>query len=291
MLYDAIIIGKGPAGLSSSLYIARGNLKTLIIGKESVLSKGKLIENYCCSEPTSGEELIKRGVEQAKSFGVEIVEEEVLDVKKEQYFTVTTDKNKYAGKAVIIATGKARTKVSIDNLDKFESKGIHYCVICDGFFYTDMKVGILGYKDYAIHELMEMENITHDITLFTNGNELHISKENMKYLEDHKIKINKKSIKAVEGTQFVEKIVLNDGEEEKIDGLFIAYGSASYLDFARKLGVIIENNDIKVDKDQKTNVEGVFAAGDCTGGLTQVATAVGEGAIAGQQIKAYVKKN
>lgn len=289
-MYDVIIIGKGPAGLSASLYIARGNQKTLIIGKESALSKGKLIENYCCTEPASGEELIQKGINQAKSFGVEIVEEEVIDIKKEKYFTVTTDENIYEGKALIISTGKVRASAPIENLDKFQGKGVHDCVVCDGFFYTDKKVGILGYKDYAVHELMEMENITKDIVLFTNGNELQVSEEHKKYLEDQRIKINKKPIQSVEGSQFLEKIIFKDGQKEEIDGLFVAYGSASSLDFARQLGVLIENNNIKVDKDQKTNVEGVFAAGDCTGGLTQVATAVGEGAVAGQQAKAYIKK-
>lgn len=290
MLYDAIIIGKGPAGLSASLYIARSNLKTFIIGKESALAKGKIIENFCCSEPMPGEELIKKGMEQAKSFGVEIVEEEVLDIKKEDFFSVITDKHKYEGKSIIIATGKTRVEVPVDNKESFEGRGIHYCAVCDGFFYTGKQVGVLGYKDYAVHELMEMERITKDVTLFTNGNELQINKESKKYLEDKKVKINTKPVKSLEGKQFLEKIVFKDGEEEEIEGLFIAYGSASSVDFARKLGVLAENNNIKVDDEQKTNVDGVFAAGDCTGGLTQVATAVGQGAVAGQKAKVYIQR-
>lgn len=289
MQYDVIIIGKGPAGLSASLYTSRGNMKTLIIGKTSVLVKGKMIENFCCTEPESGEDLISKGVKQAESFGVKIVEEEVMDIKIGEVFTITTDNNTYTGKSVIIATGKNRTQVPITNIEKYDGKGVHYCVICDGFFYNNKKVGILGYKDYAIHELMEMEQNTENIILLTNGNELEISDKNKEYLKEKKVSINKKVIKMIEGDEFLEKIIFEDGNEEKLDAIFVAYGSASSIDFARKLGILIEDNNIKVDESQQTNIEGLFAVGDCTGGLTQVATAVGEGAIAGQKAKAYIK--
>lgn len=287
-MYDVIIIGKGPAGLSASLYTARGGLKTLVIGKESVLTKGKKIENYCCSEPMSGEELIQRGIEQAKSFNVEIVEEEVVDIRKDNSFTVQTRDNTYEGKAIIIATGKVRKSIPIEGLKKFEGKGVHYCVTCDGFFYSGMKVGILGFKDYAVHELKEMAGITEDLTLYTNGNSLDADGENRKYIEEKGIRVCEKAIKALEGSRVLERLVFESGEREEINGLFVAYGSASSVDFARKLGILLDRDNIIVDKDQKTNVEGVFAAGDCTGGLTQVATAVGQGAIAGQKAKAYV---
>lgn len=288
MNYDVIIIGKGPAGLSASLYTARGNLKTLIIGKESVLTKGDRIENYCCTEPESGENLISKGISQAKSFGVEMVEEEVLDIKKEDDFILTTDKNTYAAKSIVIATGQNRKKVPIENLEKYEGKGIHYCAVCDGFFYTDMKVGILGYTDYAIHEFMEIRRNTKDVVLLTNRKDLKISTENEKYLEENNIRIEERKIRSIEGEESLERIVYDNGEKEKFDGLFVAYGSASSIDFARKLGVITEDNNIKVDESQQTNIEGIFAAGDCTGGFPQIATAVGQGAVAGQKVKTYV---
>ena len=144
MLYDVIIIGKGPAGLSASIYTARGNLKTLIIGKESMLRLGSVIENFCCAPQVSGEELIRTGIEQAKKFGVEMVEEEVLSINKEKYFKIVTDLAEYQAEAIILATGKLRDKIAIENLNKFEGQGVHYCVTCDGFFYKNKKVGILG---------------------------------------------------------------------------------------------------------------------------------------------------
>lgn len=291
MSYDVIIIGMGPAGLSASLYTARGNLKTLIIGRQSALTQSKLIENYCCTKAVSGEELIKNGIEQAKGFGVQIAEEEVLDLVplEDGTFQITTDQNKYSSKAVIIATGKVRESIRIKNLEKFEGMGVHYCVTCDGFFYKNMKVGVLGYKDYAVHELSELEGITSDITLYTNGNELQINDKSRKYLDENNIPIRTEAIESLEGGDSLEKIIFKNGQEEDINGLFVAYGSASSLNFAQKLGILLEKDSIIVDKEQKTNVPGIFAAGDCTGGLAQVATAVGQGAVAGQSAKNYVK--
>jgi len=289
MDFDVIIIGKGPAGISASLYTTRGNLKTLIIGKESALIKGKVIENYCCTDAVSGEEMIQKGINQAKGFGAQIAEEEVIGLKKDKdYFIVSTDKNTYETKAIIIATGKEKVKVPITNINKFEGKGVHYCAACDGFFYSEMKVGILGYKDYAVHELREFDGITNDITLYTNGHDLQINEDSRKYLNAKEIKVKNDVIKSLEGEEFLEKIIF-EKEEENINGLFVAYGSASSTDFARKLGIQIDNNNIKVDEEHRTNIQGVFAAGDCTGGFAQVATAVGQGAIAGKQVKSYIK--
>ncbi|WP_422447424.1 NAD(P)/FAD-dependent oxidoreductase [Thermoanaerobacterium sp. DL9XJH110] len=288
MTYDVIIIGKGPAGLSASIYTARGGLKTLVIGRQSALEEGKVIENYCCAPQVSGEELLRSGIEQARKFGVKMVEEEVLDIGKDELFRVKTDANEYRGRAIIIATGRVREKIPIQNMSKFEGRGVHYCVTCDGFFYRNKKVGILGYKDYAVHELSEMQSFTKDVTLFTNGRELQINDTSKNYLEEKKIKVDTRPIMRLEGGELLEKIVFEDGRDEEINGLFVAYGSASSVDFALKLGILTENNYILVDRDQRTNVEGVFAAGDCTGGLAQVATAVGEGAVAGQSARAYV---
>lgn len=291
MQYDVIIIGKGPAGLSASLYTTRGNLSTLIIGQGSALMKAPKIENFCCTEITSGEELIEKGVSQAERLGAQIVEEEVVGLKSsaDGQFVVTTDRNNYEAKALIIASGKGKVPVPITNIERFEGKGVHYCAVCDGFFYKDAKVGILGYKDYAVHELQQFEGITDDLTIYTNGNDLQITQENRQYLTEKKIKMRMDLIKSLEGGDFLEKIVFNDGSEETVKGIFVAYGSASSTDFARTLGIQMEDNNIVVDEKQKTSIPGIFAAGDCTGGFAQVATAVGQGAVAGEQAKLYVK--
>jgi thioredoxin reductase (NADPH) len=288
-MYDVIIIGKGPAGLQAALYTARANLKTLLLGKVSVLSKSKRIDNYCCTEGKSGDELLATGESQAKAVGAEFKEEVVLSISKEEHFKVTTNEDLYEGKSIIIATGQPYKKIPIKNIDKFEGKGVHYCSTCDGFFYGDMKIGVLGYTDFAINEVKELLAFTKDITLFTNGKDLSITKENKEFLNENNIQVKNDLITSFEGEQFLERIVFKETSQEKLDGVFIAYGSASSLDFARKMGLIIEKNSLKADEKQKTNVEGLFAAGDCTGGFKQISTAVGQGALAGQSAISYVR--
>lgn len=289
-MYDVIIIGRGPAGISASLYTARANLKTLVVGRnDSSLKKAEKIENYYgFSNIISGSFLLQEGEKQALRLGVEIIEDEVIDISKKDFFEVVASKKKYFCKSVLLATGQPRKKVKIENLVEFEGKGVSYCVTCDGFFYNNLKVGVLGFKDFAIHEAMELEAYSKDITIFTNGFEFELSDE---YIEAaRRFKINKKPILKLEGSEFLERILFNDNTSEKIDGIFVAYESASSIDFARKLGIIVDGNSIVVDKNQQTNLSGVFAAGDNTGGLRQVSSAVGEGAVAGKRITEYIRR-
>ncbi|MDD4493785.1 MAG: FAD-dependent oxidoreductase [Eubacteriales bacterium] len=288
-MYDVIIIGKGPAGISASLYTTRGNLKTLILAKgESEVVKSAKIDNYYgFAEPVSGRELVEAGEKQALRLGTEIIEAEVVALKYDKTFTVETSKEKYEAKAVILATGQSRKRINIANLTNFEGKGVAYCSTCDGFFYRDLAIGVLGFKDYAMHEATELETYSHNITIFTDGESLQVSD---KYLKDvERFAVNTKKITKLDGDEFLQRIYFEDGTHEPIDGLFIAYGSASSASFARQLGVIAEGDALVVDENQMTNLEGLFAAGDCTTGLKQIAVAVGEGALAGKKAMDYIK--
>jgi len=198
---------------------------------------------------------------------------EVNQYSKNEFFEVLTSDDRYMAKAVLIATGQPQKKLRIENLEAFEGRGVSYCTTCDGFFYNNLKVGVVGAGDYVVHEAMELLAFTKDITIYTNGNELQVSE---KFVEAAKrFRISKKPIYKIDGSEFLQKIFFKDGTSEDIDGLFIAYESPSSVDFARKLGIIVEGNAIVVDKNQQTNLEGLFAAGDCTGGFKQIATAVG----------------
>jgi len=288
-MYDVIIIGKGPAGLSAALYTVRAKLSTLVIGKnDSALRKAGKIENYFgFSNPISGEYLLEEGEKQARRLGTEILDEEVIAINKKDFFEVTTANGRFKGKALLLATGQPQKKINIENLADFEGKGISYCSTCDGFFYNNLKVGVLGFKDFAIHEAVELEAYTGHITIFTNGKELEVSE---KYAHDvKKFKINTKPIAKLDGSQFLERVIFKDGTSEDIDGLFIAYETASSVDFARKMGIVIDGNSVVVDKNQQTNIDGLFAAGDCTGGFKQISVAVGQGALAGRKIIEYVR--
>lgn len=290
MIYDAIIIGKGPAGISAALYNVRANMKTLVLGTQSsALIKAGSIENYYgFSQPISGKRLLEEGESQLKRIGGDIREEEVVGIEKEEHFIVKTTKETYQAFSVLIATGQKPAGVKIQNLKKFEGRGISYCTTCDGFFYRGKKVGVLGFKDFALHEAKELIPFTSAITVFTNGQEMEFSQDSLAL--KGKFTINEKPIRSFEGSEFLEKLVFEDGAEFPLDGVFIAYDSASSINFALKMGILVENQAIVVNQNQETNIEGLYAAGDCTGVFRQISVAVGQGAIAGRQMIEYVRK-
>lgn len=288
-MYDVIIVGAGPAGISASLYTVRSNLKTLIIYKEkSALEKATKIENYYGFENgIKGEELYKTGIEQAQNIGAEILEEEVTNiqidiVEKEKIFKVQTLNNEFIAKSVILATGNKKNKPNIEKIDEYEGKGISYCAICDGFFYRNKDVAIIGNGDYAISEASELKNIVKTIKILTNGQEI-------PEYRDESFDIIDKEIKSVNGDNKIEKIEFADKSQIKIDGVFIAQGVAGSTEFAKKIGAKIENEKIVVNENMETTVKGLYACGDCTGGLYQISKAVYEGTKAGLQVIKYLK--
>ena len=182
-MYDVIIVGAGPAGISASLYTVRRNLKTLIIYKEkSALEKSTRIENYYGFEKgINGKDLYKIGIRQAQNIGANVIEDEVTNIQieylkkdgnREQIFKVQTLNNEFESKSVILATGNKKSKPNIKNIEEYEGKGISYCAICDGFFYRNKDVAVLGDGDYAISETMDLQNIAKSITILTNGGQV-----------------------------------------------------------------------------------------------------------------------
>ena len=288
-MFDCVIIGKGPAGITGSLYAVRAGLRTLVVAKSaSPLEKSGKIDNYFgFAAGIAGGELMQAGENQALRLGVEFTADEVFSItSNEEGFTVNGSKDDYKAKTVIIATGLPHKSVNIDNYDKYTGKGVSYCTTCDGYFYKGLKVGIVGSGDFALHEALEMLELAKEVTIFTNGKNPDFSDSMMSMLS--KVSFNMKEIVSFDGAEFLERIRFNDGTEENIDGVFLALESASGADFARQLGVVSEGTAIVVDKDQKTNVEGLFAAGDCTGGIRQIAVAVGQGAVAGKRASEYM---
>lgn len=285
MIYDLIIIGSGPAGISASLYAKRANLNVLIISKEEGnLKKAEKIENYYGLEDSiNGKELQKIGEKQAKNLGIEIKQEEVMQIEKGKTFFVNTLNHKYESKTVILATGSTKKTVNIKGIKELEGRGISYCATCDAYFFKGKNVGVLGNKEYAIHEIEQLLPIVSTVTMLTNGEE-----PIEKRLD--KIDIEEKRIREFRGINRIEEIEFEDNTTKKIDGVFVAIGTASSSDLARKLGVVIDDKDnIKVDNQMKTNVEGLFACGDCIGGVLQISKAVYEGMIAGMSAIEFVK--
>lgn len=264
----------------------RANLKTLVIyHDESSLEKAEKIENYYGFENgISGEQLYKAGIEQAKNIGVDARKEEVIKIElAEKGFLVTTTKEIYHTQTVIFATGNKKNKPKILGIEKFEGKGVSYCAICDGFFYRKRSVAVLGSGNYAIAETNELINITDKITILTDGERA------PEFRGDENVNIDTKKVKEIQGTEKVERIEFEDGSTIEVDGVFIAQGVAGSSEFAKKLGVITNKDKIVVNNNMETNIKGIYACGDCTGGLLQISKSVHEGTIAGLQVIKYLK--
>lgn len=285
-MFDVIIIGAGPAGVTASLYAKRANLKILVIYyQETSLQNAEKIENYYGFEDgIAGKELYLSGIRQAQNLGVEIKKEEVIKIEKEENrFRVTTTNNVHESKAVILATGSQKNKPNIQGINQFEGKGISYCAICDGFFYRNKIVAVLGNGNYAISEVNDLLNIVHQIKILTNG-------EPAPEFRADNVEINTKPVKEIKGDTRVEEIQFTDNTKLKVDGVFIAQGVANSSDFAKKLGLLLKKDAIVVNENMETNVAGVYACGDCTGGTYQIAKAVYEGMKAGLTVIQYLRR-
>jgi thioredoxin reductase (NADPH) len=282
---DVIIIGKGPAALSAALYLKRANLDVLVIGKDyGSLEKASSIDNYFgVPGGISGMELLEKGYEQARELDIEIRTEEVTGIRQEDNFIVQTTVGETEAIAVLIATGKSRAGLKVTGFEELSGKGISFCAVCDGFFYRGKSLAVIGNGDYAAAEIADLHHYTQDITLFTNGAPLITQRLNPDQ------KINHEKILEIKGTDRVEAII-TEGGTYPVDGIFVAMGTASAVDFASKIGALVGGGNIIVDPAFMTTVEGVFSAGDCTGGFLQVAKAVSDGAVASKGIIKFVKE-
>ena len=282
-MYDIIIIGAGPAGISAGLYAKRAGMNVLILYYgESNLEKATQIENYYgFINGIDGKTLYENGIKQAKNLEIDIKNIEVLHIEKEdKNFKVSTDTEQYVGKSVIIATGNKKLRPDIKGVLEFEGKGISYCAICDGFFYRNKNIAVIGNGKFALSEAKVLKNIAKNVTIFTNGLEAE---------ECNEFEVITKKIKCISGEDKVKEIKFEDDSTMSIDGIFIALGEAGGSDFAKKIGVILNKDNIVVDENMRTNVEGLYACGNATGGLLQVCKAVYEGAKAGLDASNYVK--
>ena len=283
-----IIIGSGPAGVSAALYARRGGADVTVISKGAGgLTTAEWVENYYgFAEPISGAELEQRGIAGAERLGVRFETDEVLavlPVEEGRGFRLEATCRTYAADAVILAAGASRRTLSIPGIRDFEGRGVSYCAICDAFFYRGKKVAVIGAGDYALHEAEILRPHAAQLSLLTNGEEPSVA------ISDG-IAVQTQKIVRIEGARRVQHIVFDDETGMDVDGIFMAIGTAGSMELARKLGVVLSDGKIAVGKHLETNVPGVYAAGDCTGGLLQIAKAVYEGAEAGLAAVQYLRK-
>lgn len=293
---NIVIIGAGPAGISAALYAARGNMNPLVINNGiGALEKAEKIENYYgLEQPLSGKELYERGISQAEALGVRILDAEVLGISGFDTFTVKTTAGDFDTVSVILATGGKRSAPKIPGLKEFEGRGVSYCAVCDAFFYRGKEVAVVGNGEFALHEAEELRNVTQDVTIYTDGKEPEFSRE-------HPIAVNTMKIQAIEGDDKVSGLLMQsdiaaqDAEAPEnsfypADGVFVALGTAGSTEIARQMGAeITDKGNIKTDEEMATTIPGLFAAGDCTGGLLQVSKAVYKGSMAAISAGKYVR--
>ena len=282
-MYDVIIIGAGPGGISAALYSKRAGANVLILYYgESSLDKAQKIDNYYgFVNGIEGNELYQNGIEQAKNLGVEVKNEEVINIEKiEDKFIIKTQNKEYTARTTIISTGNKKLRPNIKGLIKLEGKGISYCAVCDGFFYRNKNVVVLGNGEFAKSEAEYLQNIASNVKILTNGEKINI---------DFNFEVITTKIKEICGHEKVEQIEFEDGSKLDIDGVFIALGEAGGVDFAKKMGVMLNKDNIVVNENMQTNIEGLYACGNVTGGMLQICKATYEGAKAGLDAVKYIK--
>lgn len=280
-----VIVGSGPAGVSAALYAVRAGVDTTVLTRGAgALDRAEKIENYYgFDKPVSGAELERRSVEGAKRLGVKFVSGEAVGITYTDRLTVETLAGDYPADAVILATGASRAAPRLPGLAELEGHGVSWCATCDAFFYRGKDVAVLGSGEYALHEVQALLPVVKSVTLLTNG-------AAMTAQFPPEVQVLSGKVEALLGEKTLSGVRLADGSELAVSGVFVALGVAGSTALARKIGAAVEGDRILVDHRMQTTVPGLYAAGDCTGGMLQVAKAVYEGSLAGSEAAKAVRK-
>lgn len=292
MEYELAIIGGGPAGYSAGIYAVRSGIKTVIFDKGSgggLASLSPKIENYCGFETISGIDLMQKMKHHASKYADLHFNEKVMDItKKSKDFFVKTNKKTYQVKAVIMSTGTNYRKLGAPGERELQGKGVSYCATCDGFFFKGKKVAVVGGGNSALIEAIFLKQTGCDtVYLIHRRDRLRAEQayEDEARVKQVKFMLNK-TVERISGDQKVEQVEIKDtgsGEISRlaVEGVFISVGEIPQNELAKKLGVALDDAGfVIVDREMRTNVEGVYAAGDIVGGLRQIITACADGAVA-----------
>jgi len=289
MLYDLAIIGAGPAGLSAAIYAARGGLQTIVFGDpaKSNLAKAHVVANYFgLPENPGGADLASRGLRQALSFGAAHSSVEIVDLSQNPdgtFSLLDSRQTAHRAKTVLLATGLSIVLAGIQGEKELTGHGVSYCATCDGYFFKNKKIVVIGSSNHAAEEALQLMNYSRDISIVSHGRPFVFSPEFQAALTKNKItSMVTPRIAAFAGQEKAEKIIFSKPLpsgilELPVDGIFMATGTAGANAFAKKLGLALNGNYIKTSQEGNTNIAGLFAAGDCTGAPAQVASSVGGG--------------
>ncbi|WP_424356829.1 NAD(P)/FAD-dependent oxidoreductase [Methanocella sp. MCL-LM] len=296
--YDVAVIGAGPAGMTAALYCGRANMSTIIFGNifDSQLAKAGDVENYPGFDSIQGIELVEKFHGQLGRYNVMQVPTLINRIIPGDSFTLITENGEFKTSCIILATGSRYRQLNIPGEKEFNYKGVSYCAVCDGSFYKGKTVVLVGHGDQAAKSAIYLAGLCKEVIIMSPKPE----RESVTYAEqldsmpNIKIVLNAK-ITAIEGSQYVERVRYTlKGDPEvtmKVDGVFIEGGTPNSV-LAREIGLDVdEKGNIAVTRpDMLTKINGVFAAGDVTGGIHQISKAVGEGACAAVSAALYLKK-
>jgi len=292
--YDVVILGTGPAGLQAAIHAGRTRVSVLVMGREHKSSLYKAhVENYCCLGNISGEDLLKQGVQQALDSGAQFLHEDVIKtLKAEDGFTLHTESGQIKAQTLIMAMGVSRNRLGVPGEKELLGKGVSYCVDCDANFYRNANVAVVGDESAAVSGALTLLSYAKEVHLISN--QLQVS-DNLKHqLQESDVNVHPgHKINKIVGQETVEGLLLDNDLKLDVEGIFIETGAKGAIELAATMGVALDDKSfqyIVTDKQQQTNVPGVYAAGDICGPPWQVAKAVGEGCVAGLSAAKYAKK-
>ncbi len=297
-MYDVIIIGCGPAGLTAGIYTARGNLKTLILEKETIggqMASSPLIENYPGYEQISGSELANNMYEQATNLGVEIELDEVIQINVKDQITVTGKENTYQCKCLIIATGSKYKLLNLENEENLIGKGIHFCVACDGAFYKDKTVAVIGGGNSAVINALSLSEYTKKVYVIQCQDHLTAEKvlvEKLTQKKNVEILLSSNVTKII-GDEELTKIEISTNQKKQtleINGMFISIGLIPQSEIVKDILPINEYGYIETNNCQ-TKFANVFVAGDCRDKqMRQITIATSDGTTAAMKAIQYLNE-
>jgi len=292
--YDVVILGSGPAGLQAGIHASRKNVSTLMLGR---MDNSSLywahIENFCCQLAVSGEDVLNTGREQVETFGGVFRDEDVLAIEPDgRLFSVLLESGEtILARSVILATGSSRNKLGVPGEKELLGKGVSYCVDCDAGFFRDQVVAVAGSRSAAAGGAVALTRFAGEVHLYCDT--LDVADGLRRQLEETGVTIHQGvKIKEIRGNAGVESVVLDNGTVQEVSGVFIELGAKGVLELTATLGVALDDSMkyIQTDKKQRTNIPGIFAAGDICGPPLQMAKAVGEGCVAGIEAANHARK-
>ncbi|MBM9535734.1 NAD(P)/FAD-dependent oxidoreductase [Desulfobulbus alkaliphilus] len=294
-MYDVVIIGSGPAGIQAAIHAVRRKTDVLMLGRiENSSLYWAHVENYAFIPGISeGMDLLRTGVEQAKSFGAEVSPEDVLKIVSEnELFQLELESGRsITTRSLVFSMGVSKKKLGIPGEKDFIGRGVSYCVDCDANFYRGAVVTVTGDRSAAVDGALTLLDYAAKVYLVSA--KLNVARELMERLKASKVECIESSVREVCGKNMVTSILLENGTRLESEGLFIELGSKGALELATQIGVQLDSESLQyiaVNRKQETNVAGIYAAGDIVGPPYQMAKAVGEGCIAGMEAASYARK-